>query len=144
MKLKPIRTEQDYDVALREASAFFNKEPEPGSPDGDRFEMLAMLIEDYEQKHYLIDAPDAIEAIKFRMEQSGLTPKDLTPMIGRINRVYEILSYKRPLTLAMIRRLHLNLHIPAASLLKGGYAEKELPECRQRCLPPSSSSSVSS
>lgn len=131
MKLKPIRTEQDYNAALRKASAFFNKEPEPGSPDGDRFEMLAMLIEDYEQKHYLIDAPDAIEAIKFRMEQSGLTPKDLTPMIGRINRVYEILSYKRPLTLAMIRRLHLNLHIPAASLLKGGYAEKELPECRR-------------
>lgn len=131
MKLKPIRTEQDYNAALRKASAFFNKEPEPGSPDGDRFEMLTMLIEDYEQKHYLIDAPDAIEAIKFRMEQSGLTPKDLTPMIGRINRVYEILSYKRPLTLAMIRRLHLNLHIPAASLLKGGYEEKELPECRR-------------
>lgn len=131
MKLKPIRTEQDYNAALREVSAFFNKEPEPGSPDGDRFEMLAMLIEDYEQKHYLIDAPDAVEAIKFRMEQSGLTPKDLTPMIGRINRVYEILSHKRPLTLAMIRRLHLDLHIPAASLLKGSHAEKKLPECHK-------------
>ena len=117
MELKPIRTEQDYSAALQEVSTFFDKEPEPGTPDGDRFEILMMLIENYEQKHYAIEAPDPIEAIKFRMEQSGLTAKDLTPMIGKLNRVYEILNYKRPLTLAMIRRLHVDLHIPADSLI---------------------------
>ena len=117
MELKPIRTEQDYSAALSEVSAFFDKEPEPGTPDGDRFEILMMLIENYEQKHYAIEAPDPIEAIKFRMEQSGLTAKDLTPMIGRLNRVYEVLNYKRPLTLAMIRRLHVDLRIPADSLI---------------------------
>lgn len=117
MELKPIRTEQDYSAALSEVSAFFDKEPEPGTPAGDRFEILMMLIENYEQKHHAIEAPDPIEAIKFRMEQSGLTPKDLTPMIGKLNRVYEILNYKRPLTLAMIRRLHVDLRIPADSLI---------------------------
>ena len=117
MELKPIKTEHDYSVALREVSAFFDTEPEPGTADGDRFEILMMLIENYEQKHHVIAAPDPIEAIKFRMEQAGLGPKDLMPMIGKLNRVYEILSYKRPLTLAMIRRLHLDLHILAGSLI---------------------------
>lgn len=117
MELKPIRTEHDYSAALSEVSAFFDKEPEPGTAEGDRFEILLMLIENYEQKHHAIEAPDPIEAIKFRMEQSGLTPKDLTPMLGKLNRVYEILNYKRPLTLAMIRRLHVDLRIPAASLI---------------------------
>lgn len=124
MELKPIRTENDYSTALRQASAFFDKEPEPGSPEGDRFEILLMLIENYEQRHHPIEAPDPIEAIKFRMEQSGLTAKDLTPMIGKLNRVYEILSYKRPLTLAMIRRLHLDLHIPAESLINQNVLRK--------------------
>ena len=117
MDLKPIRTEEDYRVALREASASFDHEPEPGTPAGDRFEILLMLLEDYERKHHPIAPPDPVEAIKFRMAQSGLTAKDLTPMIGKLNRVYEILSYKRPLTLAMIRRLHEDLHIPAESLI---------------------------
>jgi len=117
MDLKPIRNEEDYRVALREASACSDHEPDPGTPAGDRFEILLMFLDDYERKHHPIAPPDPVEAIKFRMAQSGLTAKDLTPMIGGLNRVYEILSYKRPLTLAMIRRLHRDLHIPAESLI---------------------------
>jgi hypothetical protein len=76
-----------------------------GSPEGERLDVLATLVEAYERKHFPMDLPDPVEAIKFRMEQSGLSPKDLVPMIGQLNRVYEILSRKRPLTLAMIRAL---------------------------------------
>ena len=78
---------------------------------------MVTLIEAYERKHYPIDPPDPIEAIKFRMEQGGLTVKDLEPMIGKSNRVYEVLSGKRNLTLPMIRRLHRDLGIPAESLI---------------------------
>lgn len=117
MQINPIHTEEEYAAALRMVEPYFDKEPEVGSAKGDRFEMLLMVIEAYEAKHYPIASPDPIEAIKFRMEQSGLTPQDLVPMIGRINRVYEILSRSRPLTLAMIRRLHSSLGIPAESLI---------------------------
>lgn len=115
--LKPIHTKIEYEAALREVAAYFDNEPAPGTADGDRFEILVMLIENYEAKHYQILPPDPIEAIKFRMEQAGLTPKDLEPMIGRTNRVYEVLTRKRPLTLAMTRRLHAGLGIPAESLI---------------------------
>ncbi|MCU0842551.1 MAG: transcriptional regulator [Thiobacillaceae bacterium] len=118
MDIRPIRTDADYRAALREVSAFFDQEPEPGTPEGDRFDILLTLVEAYETKHFPVDLPDPVEAIKFRMEQGGLTPKDLEPMIGRMNRVYEILNRKRPLTLAMIRRLHEQLGIPAESLIK--------------------------
>ena len=91
--------------------------PEPGSADGDRFEILTTLVEAYEAKHFPIDAPDPIEAIRFRMEQGGLTVKDLVPSIGQPNRVYEVLNRKRGLTLETIRNLHRNLGIPAESLI---------------------------
>ncbi len=117
MDIRPIRTQADYEAALAEVSPLFDNEPEPGTPQGDRFEVLATLIEAYERKHYPIDAPDPVEAIKFRMEQQGLTPADLQPMIGRLNRVYEVLNRKRPLTMAMVRRLHRQLGIPAESLI---------------------------
>ena len=117
MELKPIRTEEQYQLALEAASWYVNHEPVPGSPEGDRFEVLLMLIEAYESTVYPVTAPDQVEAIKFRMEQAGLVAKDLVPMIGKLNRVYEILNYKRPLTLAMIRRLHAGLHISAESLI---------------------------
>lgn len=117
MKMKIIRTEPEHKEALAIASAFFDNPPAVGTPDGDHFELLLLLIEAYEQKQYPISAPDPIEAIKFRMEQSGLTPKDLEPMIGRLNRVYEVLNRTRPLTLPMIRRLHSGLGIPAESLI---------------------------
>ena len=117
MNIHPIRTKADYKRALREVSAYFDNEPEPGSADGDRFEILTTLVEAYEAKHFPIDAPDPIEAIRFRMEQGGLTVKDLVPSIGRPNRVYEVLNRKRGLTLEMIRNLHRNLGIPAESLI---------------------------
>ncbi|MDP2811156.1 MAG: transcriptional regulator [Rhodocyclaceae bacterium] len=118
MDIRPIRTEDDYKRAMGEVSALFENEPEPGTPDGDRFEILLTLVEAYEAKHFPVDLPDPVEAIKFRMEQAGLTAKDLVPVIGRLNRVYEILSRKRPLTLAMIWRLHERLGIPAESLIR--------------------------
>lgn len=118
MDIHPIRTEADYRAAMREISAFFDNEPQPDTPEGDRFDILLTLAEAYETKHFPVDLPDPVEAIKFRMEQGGLTPKDLEPMIGRMNRVYEILNRKRPLTLAMIRKLHEGLGIPAESLIK--------------------------
>ena len=117
MNIHPIRTKADYKRALREVSAYFDTEPEPGSADGDRFEILTTLVEAYEAKHFPIDAPDPIEAIRFRMEQGGLTVKDLVPSIGQPNRVYEVLNRKRGLTLEMIRNLHRNLGIPAESLI---------------------------
>jgi len=107
----------DYRAALAEVSLMFDNEPEPGTPEGDRFDVLVTLIEAYERKHFPIEAPDPIEAIKFRMEQQGLTPRHLEPMIGRLNRVYEVLAGRRPLTMAMVRRLHKELQIPAESLL---------------------------
>ena len=117
MNIHPIRTKADYKRALREVSAYFDDEPEPGSADGDRFEILTTLVEAYEAKHFPIAAPDPIEAIRFRMEQGGLTVKDLVPSIGQPNRVYEVLNRKRGLTLEMIRNLHRNLGIPAESLI---------------------------
>ena len=118
MDIRPIHTDTDYRAALREVSTYFDSEPEPGTPDGDRFEVLLTLLEAYEAKHFPIDLPDPVEAIKFRMEQAGLAPKDLVPAIGRLNRVYEILARKRPLTLNMIWRLHDQFGIPAESLIR--------------------------
>ncbi|MBK9196914.1 MAG: transcriptional regulator [Betaproteobacteria bacterium] len=113
MEIRPIHTAADYRAALREVSVYFDNEPEPGTPDGDRFDVLLTLVDAYEAKQFPIDLPDPVEAIKFRMEQAGLTPKDLVPAIGRLNRVYEILARKRPLTLNMIWRLHERFGIPA-------------------------------
>jgi HTH-type transcriptional regulator/antitoxin HigA len=117
MQLKPIRTEADYQAALQAVAPYFEHEPQAGSDEADQFEVLLLLIEHYEASHYPIAPPDPVEAIRFRMEQAGLTPKDLEPMIGRLNRVYEVLTRKRPLTLPMIRRLHAGLGIPAESLI---------------------------
>lgn len=118
MEIRLIHTEADYQAALREVSAYFDNEPEPDTPDGDRFEILLTLVEAYEARHFPIDLPDPVDAIKFRMEQAGLTPKDLVPAIGRLNHVYEILGRKRPLTLNMIWRLHEKFGIPAESLIR--------------------------
>lgn len=116
-ELKPIHNEAEYELALAEAALYFDKEPTPGTKKADRFEVLLLLIESYEAKHYVVSSADPIEAIKFRMEQANLKPKDLKPMIGELNRVYEVLSKKRSLTLPMIRRLHIGLGIPAQSLI---------------------------
>ena len=117
MNIHPIRTKRDYKATLHELSAYFDNEPEPGTAEGDRFEILTTLVEAYEAKHFRIEAPDPIDAIRFRMEQGGLTVKDLVSSIGRPNRVYEVLNRKRGLTIDMIRNLHRNLGIPAESLI---------------------------
>lgn len=117
MNIRPVRTEEDYKAALQELSAYFDNEPEPGTEEADRFEILITLVEAYEAKRFPIDSPDPVEAIRFRMEQAGLTVKDLVPSIGQPNRVYEVLNRKRGLTVQMIRNLHRNLGIPAESLI---------------------------
>ncbi len=118
MNISPIRTERDYKSALKEVSTLVDLDPDLGSEEGDRLEVLSILVETYEAKHYPIDLPDPVEAIKFHMESAGLTVKDLEPLIGRSNRVYEVLDRTRPLTLRMIRNLHESLGIPAESLIK--------------------------
>ncbi len=117
MDIRPIHTEADYKAALKDISALMETDPELGTPQGDRLDILATLVQAYEARHVPMAAPDPVEAIKFRMEQSGLSVKDLEPLIGKSNRVYEVLNRKRPLTLAMIRRLHRSLGIPAEVLI---------------------------
>ena len=115
MEINPIRTKANHRAALKEIESLMSARP--GTPEGERLDVLVTLVEAWERKRLPMELPDPIEAIKFRMEQSGLGPKDLVPMIGQINRVYEVLARKRPLTLAMIRRLHRDLRIPAESLI---------------------------
>ena len=117
MDIRPIRTEADNEAALAEISKLMASDPMPGTPDGDRLDVLVTLVQAFEAKHYPLGPADPIEAIKFRMEQQGLTPRDLEPMIGRLNRVYEVLARRRPLTMAMVRRLHAQLGIPAETLI---------------------------
>ena len=118
MEIKAIRTEADYLAALREVSALIDLDPAVDDPEGERLDVLGTLVQAYEAKHYPIDPPDPIEAIKFRMDQSGMTVKDLVPYIGPLNRVYEVLSGKRSLSLSMIRRLSEGLQIPAEVLIR--------------------------
>ncbi len=118
MEVKAIRTEEDYLAALREVSALIDLDPAVDSLEGERLDVLGTLVQAFEAKHHPIDPPDPIEAIKFRMDQSGMTGKDLVPYIGPLNRVYEVLSYKRRLSLSMIRRLSEGLHIPAEVLIR--------------------------
>lgn len=116
MEIRPIKTEADYEATLKEIEGLMSAEPD--SPQGDRLDVLVTLVEAYEREHYPIGFPDPVEAIKFRMEQQGLSVEDLVPVIGRKNRVYEVLARKRPLTLRMIEGLHETFLIPAESLLK--------------------------
>jgi len=117
MNIKPIRNDKDLQDAFRRLEAIF--QAEEGTPEADEAEVLVTLIEVYENKHYPIGPADPVEAIKFRMEQQGLTPKDLENYIGPSGRVSEILNRKRPLSLRMVKRLHEGLHIPYESLLAG-------------------------
>jgi len=110
MYIKPIRTEQDYDAALARIEEIWNAEA--GTPESDELDVLAVLVEAYEEEHHPIDPPDPIEAIKFRMEQMGLTRKDLEPFIGHRGRVAEVLNRKRVLSIEMIRNLSQGLGIP--------------------------------
>jgi HTH-type transcriptional regulator/antitoxin HigA len=114
--VRPIRTERDYEAALKEVERLWGAKS--GSPEGDRLDVLATLIEAYEDEHYPMDPPDPVEAIKFRMEQQGLTRKDLEPLIGTRTRVAEVLNRKRGLSIEMIRRLHATLGISAEILIR--------------------------
>jgi HTH-type transcriptional regulator/antitoxin HigA len=115
IEIKPIRTQQDYEKVMGEIESLLNCEE--NSKEAEVLEVLSILADEYEQQHYTIDAPDAIEAIKYRMEQLNLSKKDLAVYLGGANRVSEVLSRKRPLTLKMIKALYHHLHIPAETLL---------------------------
>ncbi|WP_227285906.1 MULTISPECIES: helix-turn-helix domain-containing protein [Alphaproteobacteria] len=121
-ELRPIRSDADYDKALEEAERLWGAKS--GTPEGDRLDVLATLIEVYEAKHYPMDPPDPVEAIRFRMEQQGLTRKDLEPMIGPRNRVADVLNRKRGLSIDMIRQLHEQLGISAEVLIRPSRFDK--------------------
>ena len=116
MDIKPIRNEADYLNALSHIETLMDARE--NTPEGDLLDVLVTLVEAYERKHYPVDLPDPVAAIKFHMEQNGLSPKDLEPALGRRSRVYEVLNATRPLTLNMIRKLHTLFGIPAESLIK--------------------------
>jgi HTH-type transcriptional regulator / antitoxin HigA len=114
--LKPIRSEADHEAALAEVERLWGAKS--GTAKGDRLDVLATLIEAFEVRHYPMDPPDPIDAIRFRMEQQGLTPRDLEPMIGKRNRISEVLNRKRGLSIEMIRNLHEKLGISAEILIR--------------------------
>jgi len=118
IRLHPIRTEADLDRAIERVGQLIGAAP--NTPEGDELDMLATLVDSYESKHHKIDAPDPIAAIEFRMEQQGLTRKDLEPLIGSRARVSEVMTRKRPLTLAMVRRVKHGLGISADLLIGAG------------------------
>jgi HTH-type transcriptional regulator/antitoxin HigA len=116
MQIKPIKSDRDYRRALKEIDRLMSARP--NTPDGDRLDVLTTLAQAWEAKHHPIDPPDPVAAIRFVMEQRGLTRGDLEPLIGSRARVAEVLNGKRRLTLPMIRRLHASLGIPADALIR--------------------------
>lgn len=116
MEIKPIKTKRDYEGAMREIERLMGAKR--NSPEGDKLDLLVTLVEAYEARHFPLDLPDPVEAIKFTMEQRNLGVRDLVPFIGQPNRVYEVLNRKRPLTMAMVWKLHTGLGIPAESLIR--------------------------
>jgi HTH-type transcriptional regulator/antitoxin HigA len=111
MNIRPIHNQQDYELALEELASLMDAEF--NTPEGDMLDILATLVDAYEKQHFPIGDPDPIAAIKFRMEQQGLTPKDLVPYIGQRSHVYEVLNHKRPLSMKMAKNLYKHLNIPA-------------------------------
>jgi HTH-type transcriptional regulator / antitoxin HigA len=116
MDIEPIKIQRDYRRVLKEIESLMMAKH--NTAEGDRLDVLVTLVEAWERKHYPLDLPDPVEAIKYHMEQNGLQPRDLIPFIGSRNRVHEVLNRRRPLTLKMIWRLHSGLGIPAESLIK--------------------------
>ncbi len=114
--VNPIHTEQDYETALAEIGTIMGAEP--GTPEGDRLDVLSTLVEAWEARHHPIEPPDPITLIRFALEARGLKMADLEPMIGGSGRVSEVMNRKRPLTLAMIRRLHQGLGLPTDVLVR--------------------------
>jgi HTH-type transcriptional regulator / antitoxin HigA len=118
MNIRPLRTEADYDWALKQIEPYFDRPPRRGSAEADRFDVLAVLIETYETKHWPIEPPDPVDAIRYRMEISGLKQADLGRLIGSKSRASEIMRRKRPLTLGQAYKLHREWNIPAEVLLR--------------------------
>lgn len=116
MQIKPIKTAEDNKAALARIEQLWDAAP--NTPEGDELEVLATLVSAFEEEHYPIEAPDPIEAIKFRMEQQGLEDKDLVPFLGQRSRVTEVMNRKRGLSIAMIRKLNAGLKIPVDCLIK--------------------------
>jgi HTH-type transcriptional regulator/antitoxin HigA len=114
--IAPIKTKRDYRRTLKTIEGLMSARR--NTPEGDHLDVLVTLVEAFERKHFPLDLPDPVEAIKYHMDQKGLQPRDLIPFIGSRNRVHEVLNRKRPLTLKMIWRLHEGLGIPAESLIK--------------------------
>jgi HTH-type transcriptional regulator / antitoxin HigA len=119
MDISPIKNQRDYRKVLKEIEGLMMAKR--NTPEGDRLDVLVTLVEAWERKHYPMDLPDPVEAIKYHMDQNGLQPRDLIPFIGSRNRVHEVLNRRRSLTLKMIWRLHEGLGIPAESLIKVGH-----------------------
>jgi HTH-type transcriptional regulator/antitoxin HigA len=115
--IRPIRSEADYDAALEEIERYFQNEPKPGTPEADRFDLLALTIEDYERKRWPIQPPDSIDAIRYRMETGGYTQADLGRLLGSRQRASDILARKRNLTMTMVWKLHREWNIPAEALI---------------------------
>jgi HTH-type transcriptional regulator/antitoxin HigA len=115
--VRPLRSEADYETALDEIEGYFEHEPKPGTPDADRFDLLALVIEDYERKHWPIEPPDTVDAIRYRMETGGYTQTDLGRLLGSRQRASDILNRRRPLTMRMAWRLHREWGIPAEALI---------------------------
>jgi HTH-type transcriptional regulator/antitoxin HigA len=120
METKVIKNREEYEEALRAIERYMDLDPDPGTAAGDELELLTLVVQDYESRHFPIAAPDPIDAIKFRMDQAHLSQRDLVPYIGSKSKVSEVLSKRRPLTLSMIRALHEGLGIPAKALLMKG------------------------
>ncbi len=118
MEIRPLRSEADYDAALSDIALYFDSEPAPGTKEADRFDLLALVIADYETKHWPIDPPDPVEAIKYRMSQAGFRQRDLAALLGSRSRASEILARKRPITLEMAWKLNREWGIPAEALLQ--------------------------
>jgi HTH-type transcriptional regulator / antitoxin HigA len=119
MEIRPIRNEADYDAALADIEQYFINEPERGTPEADRFDVLSALIGAYEREHWFIDAPDAVSAIKEMMALKNLTQSDLAELLGSRSRASEILNRRRRLTMEQARLLHEKWQVPAESLLAG-------------------------
>jgi HTH-type transcriptional regulator/antitoxin HigA len=115
--IRPLHSEADYDAALEEIERYFENEPKPGTPEADRFDLLALIIEDYERKRWPIEPPDTIDAIRYRMEIGGYTQADLGRLLGSRQRASDILTRKRPLTMRMAWKLHRERGIPAEALI---------------------------
>src|SRR5215213_4714294 len=123
--IKVIKNEKEHETALAEISSLIDRDPDPGTPEADRLELLTLLAENFESEAFPKRVPEPLEAIRFRMEQQDLKQKDLVPYIGSPSKVSEVMSGKRPLTLSMMRALHSHLAIPATVLLHGGNALEE-------------------